>query len=172
MDFITHFAQVNADPNLFNTPTTTDSSAFFVVFLMMFMVVIVVSALTYILSSFTLGRIFKKAGQPQWIAWVPFYNNWKMLELGDQAGFWAVLVVVPFVNLASAVFSYIAMYKIGLKLGKDGWFVLVAIFIPIVWLIWLAFDGSKWQPAGLADQPSYRPENPTETNFPTGSPLL
>jgi hypothetical protein len=39
---------------------------------------------------------------------------------------------------------YIAMYHIGKKLGKDGVFVLLAIFLPIVWLIWLAVDKSKW----------------------------
>jgi hypothetical protein len=101
--------------------------------------------LSYAITAFLLGRIFKKAGVPQWAAWVPVYNTWKLLELGNQQGFWAVLAFIPFVNIVSLIFMIIAMYNIGLKLGKEGWFVLIGIFLPLVWMIWLGFDDSKWQ---------------------------
>jgi hypothetical protein len=107
-------------------------------------------AISYAISAFLLGRIFKKAGVPQWIAWVPFYNTWKMLELGNQQGFWAVLALIPFVNIVSAIFTFIAMFHIGKKFGKEDWFVLLAIFLPLVWMIWLAFDDSKWQDKKIA----------------------
>ena len=153
MDFISHVAQVSQSPDLFNSPSPADTSATDVGLLIITLFVLIVIVLTYVLTSFVLGRIFKKAGVAQWIAWVPFYNNWKMLELGDQEGFWAVLALIPFVNIASAVFMYIAMYNIGLKLGKESWFVLLAIFIPIVWTVWLAFDGSKWKTAENTEPP-------------------
>lgn len=101
-------------------------------------------AIAYVINALLLGRIFKKAGVAQWIAWVPFYNQWKMLEIGGQQGFWAILQVIPIANIVSVVFEYIAMYHIGKKLGKPDAFVLWAIFIPIVWFIWLAVDDSKW----------------------------
>lgn len=110
----------------------------FLTFMFLFFVI------SYVITSFLLGQIFKKAGVPQWAAWVPIYNTWKLLELGNQSGFWAVLSLLPFINIVALIFVYIAMYHIGLKLGKEGWFVLIAIFLPIVWLIWLAFDDSKW----------------------------
>lgn len=100
--------------------------------------------ISYVIGSFLLGRIFKKAGVPQWIAWVPIYNTWKLLVIGNQEGFWAVLGLLPFVNIVSTIFVYIAMHRIGKKLGKDDWFVLLAIFLPVVWLVWLGFDDSKW----------------------------
>ena len=68
-----------------------------------------------------------------------------MLELGNQPGWWVLLSFIPFVNIAAVIFMYIAMYHIGLKLQKEGWFVLLAIFVPIVWLIWLALDKSTWE---------------------------
>src|SRR5690606_36109788 len=103
-----------------------------------------------------LMKIFKKSGMGQpWAAWVQFYNNWKMLEIGGQQGFWSVLAIVPIVNLVSAVFMYIAMYNIGLKLQKEGAFVLFALFLSPVWLIWLAFDKSTWH--GSAGAPSLTP---------------
>ena len=40
----------------------------------------------YVINSFLLSRIFKKAGVEQWKAWVPIYNVWIMLELGNQKG--------------------------------------------------------------------------------------
>jgi hypothetical protein len=128
--------------------STADGAAAAVVGGVFILFMLFTLVISYVVSSFLLSRIFKKAGVEQWIAWVPFYNNWKLLEIGGQQGFWAILVIVPFVNIVSVIFTYIAMYRIGLKLQKEGWFVLLAIFLPIVWYIWLAFDSSKWQGAG------------------------
>lgn len=121
-------------------PTAVDAAAVLIsLFFMLFAI-----AIGYVISALLLSRIFKKAGIEQWAAWVPFYNTWRLLEIGGQQGFWAVLAIIPIVNIVSAVFMYIAMYHIGKKLGKPDAFVLWAIFIPIVWLIWLAVDKSKW----------------------------
>src|SRR5690606_4273977 len=98
---------------------------------------------------------FKKAGVESWKAWVPVYNNWVMLQLGGQQGWWAVVAFIPVANLVAAVFMCIAMYNIGLKLGKEGAFVLLAIFLYAVWLIWLAVDKSTWKEA--AGTPSLTP---------------
>jgi hypothetical protein len=107
--------------------------------------VFTIVATVYVITALLLSRIFKKAGIEGWKAWVPIYNNWILLELGGQKGFWAVLTLIPFVNVVSAVFMIIAMYHIGLKFGKEGAFVLLAIFVPLVWYIWLAVDDSKWK---------------------------
>jgi hypothetical protein len=126
----------------------------FLIFMFIFIV------LAYVVTAIFLGMIFKKAGVPVWKAWVPIYNSWIMLELGDQPGFWAVLAIVPVVNIVSAVFMYMAMYKIGLKLGKEGAFVLLAIFLPIVWMIWLAVDKSTWKGAPLTGGTTQTPTTP------------
>lgn len=114
-------------------------------FMMGFVFFILVA--TYVVSALLLSRIFTKAGIEGWKAWVPFYNNWTLLEMGGQKGYWAVLAIIPIVNIASMVFMYIAMYNIGLKFGKEGAFILWAIFVPLVWYIWLAVDQSKWEDA-------------------------
>ena len=130
----------------------------------------------YVINSFLLGRIFKKAGVEQWKAWVPFYNAWIMFELGDQKGWMALLLLVPVVNIVAVVFYYIASYNIGLKLGKEGVFVLLAIFLPVVWLAWLAFDKSTWKGAvpavatvGDAPQQTTTPEE-TKPPVPPATP--
>lgn len=134
----TYNEQVQLTTNSVDTAATVAflvGAMFFILFL---------SFIFYVLFAIFLGKIFKKAGIPQWIAWVPIYNNWKMLEIGGQQGFWAILAIIPVVNIVSAVFMYIAMYNIGLKLSQEGIFVLLAIFLPVVWIIWLAIDKSTW----------------------------
>lgn len=145
MNFISQFAQTYTT---YTTTTTTMSDATPGIGLAILIVIFLIMAVVYALSAFLLGRVFKKAGIKQWIAWVPFYNNWKLLEMGNQQGFWAIMALIPIVNIVAAVYMYIAMHNIGLKFGKEGWFVLLAIFIPIVWVAWLAFDDSQWNNGG------------------------
>jgi hypothetical protein len=116
--------------------------------------VAVILIVTYILMSIMLSRIFRKAGVAGWKAWIPVYNTWKTLELGDQKGWWALVLFIPVLNIVATVFLYIAMYYIGIKLGKDGYFVLWAIFLPLVWYVWLAFDKSVWNPSAVTTTPS------------------
>jgi hypothetical protein len=137
----------------------------------MLMFFVVFAVVAYVVYALLLSRIFKKAGVEGWKAWVPVYNSWIMLELGGQKGFWAVLALVPVVNIAAAVFMYIAMYNIGLKLGKDGAFVLLAIFLPIVWLIWLAVDSSTWKGAPAATQAGTTPKPPVAGSKNTPPPM-
>jgi hypothetical protein len=128
--------------------TSTDDAALSVAGLAFIIVVLFVTvvmfAISYAICSFLLSKIFKKAGIPQWIAWVPVYNVWKILELGGQQGFWALLGLLPFVGIISLIYVYIAMYYIGRRFGKEDWFVVLAIIVPVLWLGWLAFDDSKW----------------------------
>jgi hypothetical protein len=115
--------------------------------LMIYGIAFIFGIAIYIVTSLCLMKIFAKAGVKPWIAWVPFYNNWKMLEIGGQQGFWSVLTIVPVVSLVSAIYLFIAQYHIGKKLGKGGEFVLFAIFLAPVWYIWLALDKSPWNDA-------------------------
>ena len=120
-------------------------AAFVFLFVALILPFLLILALAnYVVTSIFLMNIFTKAGVASWIAWVPFYNQWKLLEIGGQQGFWAVLTIVPIIQWVSMVFIYIAAYHIGKKLGKSGAFVLWAIFLPLVWFIWLGADKSKW----------------------------
>lgn len=155
--------------------TTTISPMAFVVIMLITLVFV---AALYVVHAYFLSRIFKKAGVEAWKAWVPVYNTWVTLELGGQQGFWAVLAFIPLVNIAAAVFMFIAMYHIGLHLGKEGAFVLFAIFLPLVWEIWLAVDHSTWDnavPGSPAAQPvATAPQQPSSetptSNDPPATP--
>ncbi len=138
----------------YSTTTRVDSEASVAVALITFFVFLFMFAIIYVINAIFLGKIFKKAGLASWPAWVPLYNNWKLLELGGQQGFWAVLSLIPIVNIVAAIFVFIAMYHIGLKLGKSGAFVVLGIFLPFIWLVWLALDSSQWNESAPGAAPS------------------
>ncbi|MES2876742.1 MAG: DUF5684 domain-containing protein [Patescibacteria group bacterium] len=140
---------------------------------------IVVFTLAWAISSFLLSLVFKKAGIPMWKAWVPVYSLWIFLELGGQKGWISLLAVIPILNIltiwVALVFAVIAAYQIGLNFGKEGWFVLLYLFVPIAWYIWLAVDKTAvWQPGqtlaagpsaptGLSNQtPPTTPQSPSQ----------
>lgn len=125
--------------------TDADFKVFMAVIGAMLFFSVIIIVLTYVISSWFLSRIFQKAGIKAWVGWVPFYNMWKLLEMGGQQGFWAVLSIVPIVNYVAAVFTYIAMYEVGKSFGKSGGWVVMAIFLPIVWLGVFAFNDAKWK---------------------------
>jgi len=111
---------------------------------------VVIFAAVYVVTSWFLSKIFVKAGEPAWKGWVPVYNSWTFLELGGQAGWWALVAFVPFVGIASTVFLCIAAYNIGLRFAKSSAWVVLYIFVPYVWWGILAFDRSVWNPQPLA----------------------
>ena len=157
----------------YSQTTSLDPAATIAIGAGAFIFALIFFVIVYVIGSWLLGKIFKKAGVATWKAWVPVYNNWVLLEIGGQKGFWILLAFIPVVNIVTIVFYYIALYNIGLKLGKSGAFVLLGIFLPIVWLIWLAFDDSKWLgTGGAAEQPPISPldEAPTDQNNTPPSP--
>lgn len=145
MNSIAFLGQVSIYNEQYNNVSSIEQVTYakVVLFILIFLVVSVL--LTYILLAALLSRIFKKADVPTWKAWIPIYNNWTLLELGGQKGWWAALVFVPIVNIASIVYSIIAMYHVGRNFGKEGSFVLFAIFVPLIWFFILATDTSKWK---------------------------
>lgn len=135
-----------------------------------------VTIVFYIIISFFMGMMFKKAGIPAWKAWVPILNSWTFLEMGGQKGWLSLLSFIPVIQLIPIVFMCIAAYRIGLNFGKEAWFVVLYIIAGPVWIIWLAVDKTAvWQSAGAQDsispsqpaapsfqQPSQTPEQPAQ----------
>lgn len=61
------------------------------------MIVIMLLAGYYILTSFALMLVLKKAGHPRpWAGWIPVYRDWALLEIGRQHGAWALLTLAVY----------------------------------------------------------------------------
>jgi hypothetical protein len=90
-------------------------------------------------------KLFAKANVSAWKAWVPFVNTWKLLNLGGYSGAIILFNLIPIVgNIIYFVFACLAAYNIGLKLEKEGVWVVLYVFITIIWTGILGLDNSKW----------------------------
>lgn len=126
---------------------------------------LVIAAGFYVLMAVFYMKLFAKANVPAWKAWVPFVNTWKFLELGGYSGAWCLFLIgglIPYIgwliSLVTTVFACLSAYQISLKNGKDGAWVVLYIFLPIVWLGIFGLGKSTWNEN--LGKPALGPERP------------
>ena len=133
-----------------------ESEIFSAIFAAIFAFYFVTAIMGYLLFSWFLARVFRKAGIQSWKAWIPFYSHWIVLELGGQAGWLILLALVPGASIVATVFLFIAIYNVGAGFDRPGagWLVLF-IFLPIVWLGIIAFGPANWDASRMSVEPRY-----------------
>ncbi|MDR1185418.1 MAG: DUF5684 domain-containing protein [Coriobacteriales bacterium] len=129
----------------------------------------------YCVMAFFMMKLFQKANVEAWKAWVPFVNSWTFLKLGGYPG-WIIFLsfagFIPFVGwlggVAALVFQCLAAYQIGLKLRKEGVWVILYIFISIAWAGVCGLDRSTWD--DRLGRSSLIPGTPTSAGYAPGTP--
>jgi hypothetical protein len=137
------------------------AAAFLSVFLTYYFVALgsalLLSLAFYVLNGFAFMKLYRKVGVEPWAAWVPFFFQWRLLELGGQPG-WLILISLlgsPGA-IVSTVFECIGVYKTGIAFRKTGRWVVLFIFFPFVWAWLLAEDALPYEPELITqrgDQP-------------------
>ncbi len=137
-----------------NNDTTTAAlfASLIAVYLIVFGVILVVALLEWVLVSYTFMLLYRKVGIEPWSAWVPVYSTWKLLELGGHQGWLSLLSLLPPGRYVTAVFMYIGAYRTSIAFGKDGAWVLLAIFVPFVWAYLLSRDTEVYRPEVFAER--------------------
>jgi hypothetical protein len=121
-------------------------AAILAVYLVFIAFVVAIAVVSYVLLGLTLSRFFRKVGVEPWIAWVPYYNHWKWLEVGGHQGWIALLSLVPYGSYVTLVFLAIGNYRTGIAFRKDGSWVVLGIFLPWVWCYLLGRDTEVYEP--------------------------
>ena len=128
---------------------------------------------SYVVGSWLLSRVFKKAKVARWKAWVPIVNIWNLFKIGGRKGwniFWlpaaaALMGWTMHMNggrmkmpggilcVLAAVLALIGIWmvfsvilNVQRKLNKRWWFIFL-YFINLIaplWLWILALDSSKY----------------------------
>lgn len=147
----------------------SDYAAYYAIITVLIFFVFLLSVIFYVWGSLAMMRVFNKARYPQpWAAWVPFYREFVLLEVGGQAGWfmflslasgviasltgeeygvrWIVTMFVSFiVTASSAVFWIFAIVNINKAFGKHVLgFTILGVIVPLVWLSILAWDHSTY----------------------------
>ena len=88
-------------------------------------------------------KIFEKAGEAGWTALIPVYNLYVMLEIGENAWWWLLLVFIPIVNFVAAIKIHAGVAR---AFGKGIGFALGMTFLNIVFYPLLGFGEYQYQP--------------------------
>ena len=131
-------------------------AALLVVYAAVFGFALLVGVVVYVLTGLAFMKLFRKVGVEPWAAWVPFFNVWRILELGGQAGWFVLFSIIPYGSIVSAVFEGIGAYRIGIAFRKSGAWVVLFLFLPFVWAWLLAEDSEVYEP-DLIRQRGYGP---------------
>lgn len=125
-------------PDTYSTTSTLtggEAAALGGVMLVVGLIMLVVS----IISIISMWKLFTKAGKPGWAAIVPIYNQIVMLEIAGRPVWWFLLIMfVPFFGLWVSIVSVIDFVR---SYQRSGLWVLGMIFLPIIALPMLAFQG-------------------------------
>lgn len=133
-----------------------DSGYFGPLFAFLLFTLLIAGPVFYVVTSWFLMKIFEKAGvEGKWRAWVPIYNMAIFAKLGDVSPWVALgaigLTLIPYLNtitsIAATVLFAVVAYRVGMKLQKEGAWVVLWVLLAPVWLGIMAFDSSRWNTA-------------------------
>ncbi len=94
-----------------------------------------------VLEIAAMWKVYQKAGQPGWASIVPFYNLWIELKIVNRPGWWFLLFLIPFVNLAVAIILLIDIAK---SFGKSGFFAAGLFFFGFIFWPILGFGDATY----------------------------
>jgi hypothetical protein len=135
------------DPyNPYGPDNHTVAAAFFAIFGATVLIGLLIAVAVYVVTALAMSTFFRKVGVKPWIAWVPFYNTWVLLEVGGQRGWFALLSIIPYGSIVTTIFLIIAMYRIGIAFRKPGGFVVLGVFLPFAWAFVLGSRTEVYDP--------------------------
>lgn len=110
-----------------------DTSGYYAALFGALAVYFLIFAVAYVVTSILLSAMFKKAGIDGWKAWVPILNNYTLLEMGGQKGWYIFLAFVPFVgSIIVLVFMIMAFIEINKRFRQStGMLVLAILLSPV-----------------------------------------
>ena len=95
----------------------------------------------YIVSVMALWKVFTKAGEPGWTAFIPIVNLYKMCKIADGNGWKFLLYLIPIVNIVYYILVNIRFAK---AYGKSTAFGVGLIFLNIIFVYILAFGSAQY----------------------------
>lgn len=105
-------------------------------------IILIISCLfAYLLSCFFVSKIFKKGKIKEYLAYIPFVNLVKLLELADLKWYYIFGLLISPINIWFIIYMNIILAK---KFNKGNGFIALIILLPVIGYIMLAFDKSTY----------------------------
>lgn len=101
-------------------------------------------------------KVFTKANKPGWASLIPIYNLYVMLKIGDNSGWFLLLMFVPILNIYAIGKMHVGIAEAfgkGIGWGLGLWF-LPFIFFPILGFGDATYRGDSGRIDGASGQPA------------------
>ncbi|MET0736534.1 MAG: DUF5684 domain-containing protein [Microbacterium sp.] len=99
----------------------------------------------YVWTALALGAVFRKSGEEAWKAWVPFYNEAVLFQLGGYSGWLVLLYLIPGLGaLAVWVVRILACHRVGAAFGFGVGMTFAAALVLPIWASIIGFGPSRW----------------------------
>ena len=79
-----------------------------------------------------MARLFPRIGLQARDGWIPFWNQWKLLERAQLPG-WVVLLTFVGLGIVPGIMLIIAMYRLGNEYRAGVGYTVLGVFIPPLW---------------------------------------
>jgi len=126
-----------------------------------FSILVFISLILLVIYILAYWFILSKAGEPGWKALIPFYSTYTVFKLTWNTKMFALymgLAVITNIlvwmggtaaasylfSLGTMVVSILSCVKLGLSFGKGPGFIIGLVFLNPIFLLILAFDGSRY----------------------------
>ena len=93
-----------------------------------------------------LWKVFTKADQPGWGAFIPVYNAYLLCKIAGKPGWWLILWFIPLVNV---VVAFLVALGVAEGFGKGAAFGVGLFFLPFIFYPILAFGDASYGPPVL-----------------------
>lgn len=115
---------------------------------------VIIALAVYLYTAYCLLQIAKKTNTPnEWLAWIPIANIVLMVQIAKLSLWWIVGLLIPYLNIAVAVYVW---WKIAEQRRRPGWWGILMLIGPVnlVILWFLAFKEADAKASPAATPPA------------------
>ena len=106
--------------------------------------IVILYLATILVTMIGMWKMFGKAGIPGILAIIPIVNLFFLPKVGGKPQWWALLLLIPVVNIVISVLIFIAISE---RFDRGIGTVLGLIFLTPIFVCILGFGSAKWSPA-------------------------
>ncbi|WP_456843771.1 DUF5684 domain-containing protein [Cellulomonas sp. P5_C6] len=96
---------------------------------------------SYLIYSFALLGVFRKADEPVWQAFIPIWSTIVLIKVSGRPIWWIILLLIPIVNIVIAVLIY---HGLSTSFGHGAGFTVGLLFLSIIFLYILGYDSKPY----------------------------
>ena len=115
--------------------------------LVFYLIMFVISIIVYFVMVISWMKMFKKAGEAGWKAWIPVYHLYVLYKIALGNGWWFLVVLgsaITVVNLFVLVVGVMMQIRTCQNFGKGVGYGIFAIFVPFVAYPIIAFSDAEY----------------------------